>query len=432
MLAVLWLAPLALAVAQDTARTPPLELGQLYEAARAQSPRSQAARAVSAAARTRIAGAKLPPDPQLQVGFMNYTIPRLARMDAIGMTQLQLMQMIPTAGKLRLSGRAASADAGAASERARDVEWEVRNQLAMAFYDLYATDEAVVVARQTLRVLQDIRAVAEAMYRVGEGRQADVLRAQVEIARMIEDTIRMTTMRTGMAARINALLNRPADLSVASPRLPTFPDTLMALDVMLAMARNDRPMLRAAERDVEAWGARATLARREIWPDVTFGAQYGQRGGAMGTERMGSLMLGASIPVFAPGRQLKMREEATAMQQMAAAELTEMRARTRGDVTTAYANLVRARNLTTLYRTTIVPQAEATAASALAAYRVGSVDFMTLLDDRMTVNRFRQELFVLEAEQGKSWAEMEMLLGRELFDPNTSASPNSGVAARRQ
>ena len=423
---------LALAAAQDTAHTPRLGLGQAYQAARVQNPRAEAARALATAARARVPSAKLPPDPQVQLGFMNYTIPGLAPMDALGMTQLQVMQMVPTAGKLGLSGRAAGAQAGAASERARDVEWDVRAKVAMTFYDLYATDQALEVSRQTLRLLQDIRSIAEAMYRVGEGRQTDVLRAQVEIARMVEDTVRMTTMRTGMAARLNALLNRAADAPVASPALPAFPDSVFTLDAAVAQSQSARPMVRAAERDVDAASAQARLARREIWPDLTLGFQYGQRGSVMGTERMGSLMLGASIPVFAPSRQFKMREETAAMQRMAEAELLDMRAQTRGEVTSVYASLVRARNLAALYRTTIIPQAEAAVASALAAYRVGSVDFMTLLDDRMTVNKYRQELFALEGEQGKSWAEMEMLLGRELFDPNTIVRSEPGARERRQ
>ena len=108
------------------------------------------------------------------------------------------------------------------------------------------------------------------------------------------------------------------------------------------------------------------------------------------------------------------------MQQMALADLAAMRAETRGKIGEAYAALTRARNLAQLYRTTVLPQAEATVTSALSAYRVGSVDFMTLLDDRMTVNKYRQELYVLDADQGKAWAELEMLTGRELIDANTA------------
>ena len=65
----------------------------------------------------------------------------------------------------------------------------------------------------------------------------------------------------------------------------------------------------------------------------------------MGTERMGSLMFGASLPLFARDRQFKMREEAAAMKLMAQADLAAMRAETRGKIGEAYAALTRARNL---------------------------------------------------------------------------------------
>jgi outer membrane protein TolC len=87
---------------------------------------------------------------------------------------------------------------------------------------------------------------------------------------------------------------------------------------------------------------------------------------------------------------------------------------------------VRARNLTQLYRTTVLPQARAAVTSSLAAYRVGDVNLMTLLDNQMTVNRYGQELFALDAEQGKALAELEMLVGRELFDPNVALSAGAG------
>jgi len=426
------LSPVALG-AQAAPAPPPrrLLLGDLYRDVRRESPRAEAARALARAARARVPSAKLPPDPELQLGFMNYTLPGLEPMDVLGMTQLQLMQMVPVAGKLGLSGRVATAQAAAQAERARDVEWELRSDAAMAFYDVYQTDQRLAVARETLRLLQDIRKTAEAMYRVGEGRQTDVLRAQVEVARMVEDTVRMTTMRTGMAARLNVLLDRAADAPVGSPALPAFPDSVPQLASLVALAETGRPMVRAGERELKAAEAQATLARREIWPDLTVGVQYGQRAGEMGTERMGSLMMGATVPVFARSRQLRMREEASAMRQMAVADVAAMRADTRGRVTEAYASLVRARNLTSLYRTTVIPQAEATVTSALAAYRVGGVDFMTLLDDRMTVNNYRQELFALEADQGKAWADLEMLLGRELFDANNAGGVAATAGERR-
>jgi outer membrane protein TolC len=52
--------------------------------------------------------------------------------------------------------------------------------------------------------------------------------------------------------------------------------------------------------------------------------------------------------------------------------------------------------------------------SALASYRVGAVDFMTLLEAQMTVNQYRQELHALLADYGGRVAELEMAVGREL------------------
>jgi len=431
---VLALAPVLLD-AQAPSAPPPLAanqpgtvlLGDLYAQAQVVNPRVAAARALAQAAQSRVPGAMRPPDPQLQFGFMNYSVPTLAPMSTLGMRQLQVMQMLPLGGKLALAGTVAGAQASAAGERAQEVTWELRSEMAMAFYDLYATDRRLEVMRATLRLLQDIEKTAASMYRVGDGRQADVLRSQVEIARMVEDTVRMQAMRQTMVARMNALLDRPTDTPVGVPALPQFPDSIPPRAWLDSLARGNRPMIRAGLEDVRAAEASERLARKEIWPDLQVGAQYAQRGGDMGgTERMGSLMVGASIPIFARDRQYRMREETAAMTQMAQADVAMMRADTRGKLGEAYANLMRARNLAQLYRSTVLPQAEATVASALAAYRVGGVDFMTLLDDQMTVNTYRQELFALDAEQGKAWADLEMLASRALFDSNKASAATRG------
>lgn len=408
----------ATALAQTPAPAP-LSLGAVYRDVQSSSPRIASAAALARAAGERIAPARRPPDPQVQFGLMNRSLPGLGLSDPLGMTQVQVMQMIPVAGKLGLAGRTAAERAAAERERASDVTWEVRARAAMAFYELYQMDRSLDVARETLRLLRDLTRVAETMYSVGTGRQTDVLRAQVEVARMSEEIIRMEVERTSAAARLNALSARAPGTPLATPLLPVFPDSLPSLDSLIAEASHHRPMVLAGEADLRAADAGARLARREIWPDLQLGIQYGQRpmaGG--GTDRMISLMVGATIPVFAGSRQLAMRREADAMRLMAQSDLDATRAETGGRVAELYAAAERARRLGDLYRRTILPQAETTVSSAQAAYSSGAIDFMTLLDDRMTVNRYRQDLAKLEAERGQALAELEMLLGRELFDPS--------------
>jgi outer membrane protein, heavy metal efflux system len=424
----------ALAPAQDQ-----LRLGELYETARSSNPVAAAARARADAARARVSSAKLPPDPELELGFMNRELPGLAPMPGIGMTQLSLMQMLPVAGQLGLKGSIARSQAAAAAELAGESSWEVRSAVAMAFYDLYAADRQIAVTRETLRLLDDIRQTAESMYRVGEGRQADVLRAQVQIAREAEDTLRMTAMRDAMAARLEALLGASGTEATGDgraflardPVLPAFPQFIPALDSLQRRALAGRRMLKAGEAEVAAGATSVRLAKREIWPDLRIGVSYAQGPSLAAmdeptrTQRMGSLMLGASVPIFARGRQLAMRREAATMERMAAQDLAAMRADTRARVAAAHADLERARRLQQLYRGTVLPQAAATVQSALSAYRVGTVDFMTLLDGQMLVANYRRDLVLLEAEEGKAWAELEMLLSDELFDPDTTAATRS-------
>ena len=114
------------------------------------------------------------------------------------------------------------------------------------------------------------------------------------------------------------------------------------------------------------------------------------------------------------------------MRAMAAADLAAMRAETRARVGEAYVEWTRARSLGSLYRTTILPQAGAAVTASLAAYRVGRVNLMTLIDNQVTVNRYAQELAALEGAEGTALADLEMLLGRQLFDPNSGRPAPGG------
>lgn len=404
-----------------------MTLALVYERVDRANPRARAAAQLARAAEARVPGATRPPDPEIQLGLMNYSLPELTPDEELGMRQLQLMQMLPFPGKLAAAGRAARARADAAGARAVDVRWEERAQAAMAFYDVWAADERIAIARTSRRLLEDVATVAMAMYRVGDGRQSDVLRARVEIARMDEEIAKMEAMREAARARLAAAADAPGDSIAGVPVVPRFPDTLPSRDSLELLALAGRPMISAGEAEVRAASADARLARRERWPDLTVGVQYGVRPmGAMGTDRMASLMVAAALPIFARSRQLRLAEEAAAMQAMADADLAGMRAETRARVTQAYAELASARRLAALFRTSVLPQADAAAASALASYRTGAVDFMTVLDNRMTANRYREELITLTAAEGRAWSELETLAGRPLVDASSTQDAPGG------
>ncbi len=404
----------------------PLTLAQVYDGVAGTSPRLAAARAQVAAADARVRPAGKWPDPEIQLGLMNRNLPGLGLQDPLGMNQIQVMQMIPTAGKTGLAVKAARAEAKAEAARADETGWEVRSRAAMVFYDLYQADGTLAEMQRGRRLLEDINRTASAMYAEGQGPQVAALRAQMELARMDEDILRMSAMREGMAARLNALLARPSEAALGSPVLPRIPDSLPSRDSLEALALGRRPMLAAGAARIEAANAMARRAGREIWPDVTVGVIYGQRPMDGGTDRMASVMLGFTLPISAGGKQRQMALEARAMEAMSAADLSDMQAETRGRIGEVYADLQRARRLAGLYRRTLLPQADAVSVSALTGYRSGSVDFMALLDAQMALLRVRQDIVRLDAEAGKAVAELEMLTASPLLDP--ASTNNAGVA----
>jgi outer membrane protein TolC len=401
--------------AQRGAAGDSLTLTGVYALAAERNPRIAAATAAADASAALVPSTGLPPDPVFQIGAMNLRLPEFeADMESSMAPSIQLMQMVPFPGKLGLSERIARGTSDMARANAEETAWMIRTEVAMAFYDLYAADRQLEVMRRTLRLLEDLESVARAMYGAGTGRQSDVLRANVEIARMEAEIARMDAMRAVAAARLNGLLVRPAETPVPSPVLPDLPATIPTRDTLRSWAEETRPMLLEARTGVERAGAVRDLARRELWPDLALGVQYGQRDAGMGLERMGSFMVGFSVPVFAGSRQLRMRDETAAMQQMSVADLAEARADVDARIGELLAELDRARTLIDLYEGTVIPQAEANVESSYFSYRVGSVDFMTLVDARMTVNQYEQEYHELLADYGVGVAELEAVVGREL------------------
>jgi outer membrane protein TolC len=397
-----------------------LTLPGLLETVAARNPRLRAMEASAAAAGARVAEASTLPDPVLQLGVMNFGLPDFNTDMANSMApSVTLMQMVPFPGKLGLRGEIADAARGMAEEGSHEAWWEVRGKAATLFYELYSLDRRIEVMRETLALLQDFQTIAHSMYSAGAGRQADVLRADVEVARMDGEIRKMEAMRRVMAARLNGLVDLPATTPVASPVLGPLPRSVPSQDTLSAWATETRPLLARARLGVRQADTRVDLARRSIWPDLTFGLTYGQRDAGMGTERMGSAMVGVSLPVHASSRQLALRDEAGAMRRMAVAEHGGIAAEVDARIGELLADLERARSLIGLYRDEVLPEARAMVESSLSSYRVGAVDFMTLVDAQMTVNRFEVELYQLLADYGKAVTGLESAVGRTL--PHTDA-----------
>ena len=390
-----------------------LTLTDAVRLARQANPMLRAARFSANAAIERIGPAGALPDPQLQFGLMNRMVSDFgSTMDPMTMNQVQLMQMLPWPGKLGGARLAAQHSAAAARADANEQERMLVAQVRMAYFDAAYADRALEVMRRTQGLLRDFLQVSTTMYAVGSAVQQDVLRAQVEVARMGEEITRMGQERIAVAARLNALLGRDATSSIVALELPDpAADELPPVDTLVAWALDGRPALQAGAERVAAAQASYSAARRELYPDFQVGVQFQSR---PAFPNMVSLMVGMNLPIFAGSKQLPMRRQMAAMRDMSEAELLNLRNETLARVLETRARAERDRNLTHLYRTSILPQARGSVQAALSSYRVGRVTFMQLVDNQMTVNQYETETYRLIADYHQAVGELEAITGRSL------------------
>ena len=377
--------------------------------AREANPMLRAARLRADAARERVPQAGALPDPELTVGLMNRMVGSLgSTMDPMTMNQLQLTQELLWPGKLGFARQSAERLASADRLDAQDAELMLTARVKGVYSDLAYMDRALAIMARSRDLLRDFVQVSQAMYAVGSGLQQDVLQAQVGVARMSEDLTVMEQERIAMAARLNALLGRDATVPIGALELLDPGDSLPGADSLMALAAAGRPRLRAAEERAAAAAAQYRGARRELFPDLMVGVSYGQR---PEFDDMASLMVGLRLPLWAGKRHLPMRREMQAMQAMAEAEARDTYNETFALLVEMRADAVRSLHLGRLYATAILPQARASVEAALAAYRVGRVNYMSVVENQMTVNRYETESVRLAAAYHKAVAEIEALVG---------------------
>lgn len=388
-----------------------LSLADAVAIAREANPMLQAARLRAEAAGYRISQAGALPDPQLAFGFMNRPVDDFGTDQPMTMNSMQLMQRFPWPGKLGFAEDRAEHLALAEQLDAGETEAALIARVKAVYSELGYVDRTLVVMEETRGLLRDFLQVSSAMYTVGSGLQQDVLQAQVAVANMTEDITVQEENRVALVARLNALLGRAPTVPVLAVELPVPSGALPSLDSLMAVAVETRPALRAARERVQAAQAGYRAARRALYPDLTFTLGYGQR---PQFDDLATIMVGVSVPLFAGSRQLALRREMEAMQAMEEARERDLYNETFARLAELRADARRSYRLAELYATGILPQARAAVESALSAYRVGQVDYMTLVQNEMTVNRYEIEGVRLAATYHRAVAQMEALVGARL------------------
>jgi outer membrane protein TolC len=395
--------------------TDTLRLETALEQARDANPMLQATRFRADAALERVPQAGAWPDPMLSLGLLNRVARTFGASAPMSVNSVQLTQRFPWPGKLAFGEERESHLAEAERLDSEESEEALLARVKSVYYQIAYMDRSISIMEQTRGLLRDFQDVSSAMYAVGTALQQDVLRAQVSVAQMTEDITVMEQNRVAMAARLNALLGRAATEAVGALELPDVGEDLPTADALIAMAVERRPALKAAAVRTQAAEAGYRSARKTMYPDLTVTVGYGHR---PDFEDLTSVMVGFSLPVFAGSRQKPLQREMLANISLFEARALDLYNETYARLAELRAEAERASNLSELYAISVLPQAEAAVEAALSAYRVGSVDFQTLVQNQLTVNRYAIQQVLLTADYHRAVADISALIGNDLEEEN--------------
>ena len=405
--------------ASAPAEPPGLDLERLVEEALAANPGLKALehRAAAAAARVPAAGALQDPSLKLELSNVPFSPFDLDGSPMSG-RQVTLSQKLPYPGKRKVRERAASHAAAAASAARRERELTVADMVKQAYYELAFLDRAIAVAGRNRELLKDFVRIAQSKYSVARGPQQDVLKAQVSLSSLRDRLLMLEGQRRRAGAQLNAVLNRPPGEPVG--RTPPIEPTPLDIDAarLRETALGERPLLNGLRARGDRWRAVEELADRERRPDFQVSAAWRQRGfredPVAGSDFFSAGVM-LNLPVYQGRRQDRevaaARAEARAVEAELEAESRELALRIeqlRIDAETHLREME-------LFRDAIIPQADQSLAAAIAGYQVDEVDFLTLLDNQVTLLNFEIDYYRHLSQYEKTLARLEAVVGRRLF-----------------
>ncbi len=358
------------------------------------------------AALEQIPQAKALPDPRFSYGYFVEQI--------MTRQQVEVMQTFPWFGKIAARTDAAAAAARTAQSRYEAQQVRLFSEVKQAFYEYAYLAGATRVAKENLALMQHFEEVARTKHLTAAASHPDILRAQIEVARLQNELISLERSRSPAVARLNALLNRPADAPLPWPREEPNQPAEVDRGLLMATLRNRNLELQARNFDIERLDREVALAQRNFYPEVGVGVQWMQMpmsGG--GSENDVMLGFEINLPIWRSSYRAG-ELQARALARRARYERKNLENDLAARIEKAIYEFENSARQVKLYDGVLVLRAQELIAASEAAYLAGTIDFLNLISAQQELLRFRLERERFWADQQQKLAELEMLAGAGL------------------
>ncbi len=417
----------------DSAPQQPQSLRDYILIALEQNPDIKAAEETARSKTARVPQATALPDPMV----MTRTLPepiRTAEGDNYFMLGVQQQLVLPQ--KLDRAGRVAFQEANMALQELQRTRLKVIADVKRTYFRIYIIDRTAEVDRMNQDLLRGLIDAARAQVAVGQRRQDDVLRAQVELSSLESQLIELRQERETMVAMMNRVLNRPPQTPVPIAGEYDLRSVAVRLDDLLAPAVAQNPELRRLKEQIERDRHAVELAKLAYWPDVTLGFEWmymrpreafvpppdPQTGMVPMVNRMSesgmdnwAITVALNLPIWSEKIEGGIRE---ARRSLLASqhEYVATRNRVYFEIEDALARVRAQRDLAEIFKNTIIPQAQQAYEVSRAAYSAGESDFLYVIDNWQKWLMFTIQYHRAVGELERSVADLEQAIGLSLSE----------------
>ncbi|MCB1702112.1 MAG: TolC family protein [Pseudomonadales bacterium] len=358
------------------------------------------------------------PDPVVSLNAMNFPWNSFdVNQEPMTQVQLGVSQMFPFPGKLGLREDVALFEAEAALNSVEEMRLNLDMNVTVTWWEIYFLDRSLETVLRNQALFRQFVKIAQTKYEVGNGLQQDVLLAQLELSKLLNNEIQLKSMRERRLIRLNVLMDVSPDTLAALPvDMPAFSGVIAKEPILHQRALETRPLLKQEQASIEASKSRLALAEKDFYPDFKVGVSYGNREeDDFGRSRKDflSVMLSVNVPLYAGTKQseaVKQRSREFAKSKYA---LIDKRNLVLSSISNSLTEYDQAAEQLYLFGEGILPQARQTVESMLVGYQVNEVDFLNLVRSQVTLLNYELQYWKAFTEINQSVARLAAAVGEE-------------------
>jgi outer membrane protein TolC len=279
-------------------------------------------------------------------------------------------------------------------------------EAANAFLMLSERRRTSALLAEQLAFARDVVNAANARYASGTAPQSDVLRAEVEVARLLATAGALTGEVRASEAMLTTTLGLDASLPVPELIPPALIKGLPSWSDIKA-ALGSRPEVAAGRAEIAAAEADVEVMRDMFRPMATIrtGPSY-----TMAEGRGWMAMVGISLPIWR-GKLRAGVAEAEAMRAMSEADLRAMTRMIEGEAAVAAAQLQAAQERQAALGADVLPRARMAIEPAVAGYAAGQLPLVSVIEAIQSLWLVQSDLIAADTQLGLAWARLGRALG---------------------